>query len=228
MAKRPDERYESMAAFCRELEANLAEAQGTVVMAPPPKAPRRARAPRRPLSAWPFVLALAALIAIGAVIAYLVTQRDNGSPSSTPSTSGGGVPHLVGATAYDPHGSGGEHDDKADLATDGNGATYWETEHYNDAPSLGKDGVGLVLDARRPVQLRQLGIATSTPGFVASIRAGDSATGPFPVTVAASQTVQGDTQYTIRGGSAHRYYLIWITRLGPGYHTARINEVNAT
>src|SRR3954471_19591209 len=54
MAKRPDERYDSMAAFCRELEANLAEAQGTVVMAPPPKAPRRARAPRRPLSAWPF------------------------------------------------------------------------------------------------------------------------------------------------------------------------------
>jgi eukaryotic-like serine/threonine-protein kinase len=230
MAKRAEDRYPSMLEFCRELEANLAEAQGTVVMAPPPKV-RRARAPGRRLNPWPLVVALVALIAIGGAIAYLVT-RDNGNSPTTSSTpaggGGGGAPHLVGATAYDPHGSGGEHDDKAPLATDGSGATYWETEHYNDAPSLGKDGVGLVLDAKRPVQLHQLGIATSTPGFVASIRAGDSATGPFPVTVAPAQTVQGDTEYSIGSGGEHRYYLIWITRLGANYNTARINEVDAS
>jgi eukaryotic-like serine/threonine-protein kinase len=237
MAKRSDDRFESMAAFCRELEANLAEAQGTVVMAPPPQASRRrartrTATARRGMSPWPLVAVLLALIAIGAVIAYLVTQSSNGNPSSssTPSTSGGGgVPHLVGATAYDPFGSGGEHDDKASLATDGDGSTFWETEHYDNAPSLGKQGVGLVLDARRAVQLHQLGIATSTPGFVASIRAGDSKTGPFPVTVAPAQAVEGNTQYTISsGGGDHRYYLIWITRLGADYNTARINEVSAT
>jgi serine/threonine-protein kinase len=246
MAKRPEDRFQTMADFCRELEVNLAEAQGTVVMAPV-RAPGRIRSPRREgrkaksnvssrpqksgANPWPIVLALAVLIAFGGVIAYLLAHHDNGVSTSTSGGStggGGGVPHLVGATAYDPFGTGGEHNDKASLATDGNGATYWETERYFNSPSLGKQGVGLVLDARRPVQLHQLGLATSTPGFAASIRAGDSASGPFPVTVAPSKVVAGQAQYTITGDGTHRYYLIWITRLGPGYNTARINEVSAT
>jgi serine/threonine-protein kinase len=227
MAKQPDDRFQTMAEFASELEANLAEAQGTVVSAPVTR-PKRSRSRRQGANPWPIVLALVTVIAIGAVIAYLLV-RPNNSPSSSPGGGNGGtVPHLIGATAYDPFGTGGEHNDKAGLATDGSGATYWETERYFNPPSLNKQGVGLVLDARRSVQLHQLGIATSTPGFTASIRAGDSATGPFPVTVAASQTVTGDARYTITGGGPHRYYLIWITRLGSGYNTARINEVSAT
>jgi eukaryotic-like serine/threonine-protein kinase len=227
MAKQPDDRFQTMGEFASELEANLAEAQGTVVSAPVPR-PKRSRSRRQGANPWPIVLALVTVIAIGAVVAYLLVRPNNGPSSSPGGGNGGTVPHLIGATAYDPFGTGGEHNDKAGLATDGNGGTYWETERYFNSPSLNKEGVGLVLDARRPVQLQQLGIATSTPGFVASIRAGDSATGPFPVTVAPSQTVAGDTRYTITGGGAHRYYLIWITRLGPGYNTARINEVSAT
>ena len=84
-----------------------------------------------------------------------------------------------------------------------------------------------MLDAGRPVQLHGLELSTATPGFVASILAGDSESGPFPVTAARAQTASGTTQYTVSGGGEHRYYLIWITRLGPDYHTARINEVTA-
>ncbi|MFL5927753.1 MAG: protein kinase domain-containing protein [Gaiellaceae bacterium] len=229
MAKRPEDRFATMADFCRELEANLQEAQGTVVMTPPPKV-RRARVRRRGPNPWPIVLALLVLIAIGAAIAYLAVTRDHGTPASKPPvpTGGGGTPvHLAGATAYDPFGTGGEHDDKADLATDGDGATYWETEHYNDAPSLGKQGVGLVLDAGRSVQLHAVGVSTATPGFVASIRAGDSKLGPFPVTVAAPKTVDDRTQFAVTGEGEHRYYVLWITRLGAGYNTARVNEIRA-
>jgi serine/threonine-protein kinase len=230
MAKQPGDRFQTMAEFCQELEANLAEAQGTVVAAPLPRA-RRARSARPGANPWPIVLALAVLIAIGAVIAYLIVSRNNGGPASNAGGgNGGAVPHLIGATAYDPFGSppGEEHNDKAGLATDGVGQTYWETERYFNSPSLNKQGVGLVLDAQRPVRLRQLAIATSTPGFTASIRAGDSSSGPFPDTVAAPQTVTDGTRYTITSSSQHRYYLIWITRLGTGYKTARINEVRAT
>ena len=81
------------------------------------------------------------------------------------------------------------------------------------------------LDAKRPVQLHVLGIATATPGFTAVIRAGD-ALGLFPETVSSSQTVSSGTQFTITGGK-HRYYLIWITSLPPGGSTVRINEVRA-
>jgi hypothetical protein len=86
--------------------------------------------------------------------------------------------------------------------------------------------VGLVLDAGRAVQLHQLGIATSTPGFQAQIKAGDSPT-HFTTVVAPSQTVGGSTTFRIANGD-YRYYLIWITRLGAGYNTARINEVDAS
>ncbi|MDX6426491.1 MAG: eukaryotic-like serine/threonine-protein kinase [Gaiellaceae bacterium] len=225
MAKRPEDRFQTMADFCRELEANLAETQGQTVVAPAP--PRKARATRRQgANPWPIVLALLTLIAIGAVIAYLLVHRNNGNTGATAGT--GGVPTLVATGAYDPYGTGagGENDARAKYATDGNGATYWETEQYYNAPSLNKPGVGLVLDAKRVVQLQQLGVATSTPGFTAVIRAGDSTT-HFPDTVSAPQTVGGRATFTIVG-KPHRYYLLWITRLGPGYNTAQINEVKAS
>jgi len=77
------------------------------------------------------------------------------------------------------------------------------------------------------VQLHQLGFSTSTPGLTASIRAGDSSTGPFNTVVGASQTAtDGQATYRIQDGE-HRYYVIWITRLGDGYETARINDVRA-
>ncbi|HEV7641341.1 MAG TPA: hypothetical protein VGO39_10785, partial [Gaiellaceae bacterium] len=223
MAKRPEDRFQTMADFCRELEANLAEAQGQTVVAP--AAPRAARRPRRPgANPWPIVLALLALIAIGGVIAYALSHRTNNNSGAA--SGAGGVPTLVATGAYDPFGTGGENDARAKYATDDNGATYWETERYYDAPRLNKPGVGLVLDAKRVVQLGQLGVATSTPGFTAVIRAGDSPT-HFPDTVSASQTVDGTTTFTIVG-KPHRYYLLWITRLGPSYNTAQINEVKVS
>jgi hypothetical protein len=171
---------------------------------------------------------LVALIAIGAVIAVLLIHRSGSGPGSG-AVSGGGTPSLSAVTAYDPQGTGvpGEHNADAPKATDHNGDSYWETEFYSDAPSLPKDGVGLVLDAGRDVQLQKLGFATETPGFTAEIKAGDSENGPFPDVVAGSQVVGRQARFTIASGK-HRYYLIWITRLGGGYHTARINEVSAT
>jgi eukaryotic-like serine/threonine-protein kinase len=226
MAKRPEDRFQTMADFCRELEANLAEAQGATVVAP--AQPRRARAPRRQgANPWPIVLALLTLIAIGGVIAYLVMRNHNNNATNSPPGGGGsGTPSLKATGAYDPYGTGGENDSSAYKATDNDPSTYWETERYYNAPKLNKPGVGLVLDAKATVQLHQLGVVTSTPGFVAVIRAGDSPTS-FPVTVSSSQTVSGTATFTI-AGKPHRYYLLWITRLGPSYNTARINEVKAS
>jgi hypothetical protein len=136
--------------------------------------------------------------------------------------------HLAGVGAYDPQGGDGEHDAYAPRATDGRASTYWETEHYRDAPSLnGKRGVGLVLDAGRSVRVRHLGFSTGTPGLTAEILAGDSRSGPFPDVVGASQTVGSErATYAVTGGP-HRYYVIWITRLAPDHQTAQINEVRA-
>ena len=136
--------------------------------------------------------------------------------------------HLKGVTAYDPQGGDGEHDADAYKATDSDPNTYWETQTYFDAPSLaGKRGVGLVLDAGKSEQLHKLGFTTQTPGFTAEIRAGDAENGPFTDVVGASQVVSGQhATYKITGGP-HEYYVIWITRLGQGYRSARINAVDA-
>jgi serine/threonine-protein kinase len=231
MAKDPADRFPTMADFCRELEACLAEEQGATQVIAAPGRPSRGRKQKRSVSPWPLVLVLAALIAIGAVIAALALTSGTGvfsiHHSSTGGTGGGTPVQLDAITAYDPFGSppGQEHNAQAPSATDNNGSTYWETEHYN-SDQLNKAGVGLVLDAKRAVQLKKLAIATGTPGFTAVIRAGDSPNS-FPDTVSSSLTVSNGTQFTITGGK-HRYYLLWITALPPGGNTVQINEVKAT
>ena len=226
MAKEPGDRWPTMSAFCHELELCLAElsfdADGTQIIAPR-TAPRR----HGDVSPWPVIALLVALLAIGATVAALVlTGHTPGG--GTGGTSGGGRPvHLLATTAYDPFGTGGEHDELAHFATDGNAQTFWKSEHYDDAPSLaGKPGVGLVLDPGRTVALRDIRVTTTTPGFVALIKGGDSPTS-FTKDLSASQTVSATSTFAVSGGS-FRYYEIWITRLGPGFVDARINEVTAT
>ncbi len=229
MAKDPGDRFPSMADFCRELDACLDELRGTQILPPPSRPARR----RRSAGPWPLVAVLSALVAIGAVVYVLIhgpgvsrLEHHGGGGSG----GGSSAPvHLAAAGAYDPVGDGHENDAEARLATDGVASTAWSTEQYYDAPSLNKQGVGLVLDAGRPVTLHQLGLATSTPGFTAVIKAGATATGPFPDTVSPSQQVQGSsTPFAIRSGAgSHRYWLVWITRLGPGFQTAKINEIAA-
>ncbi len=234
MAKRPEDRW-TMDALCAELAACLAETQtaGTQIAAPVTP-PRRQR--RRGMSPWPIIVAVLALIAIGAVVATLILT---GIPSAlkftgSPNHKGGGSPvasnvKLTAVTAYDPFGrpAGQENNSYAYRATDGNPSTYWPTEHYYSTfKQLGKPGVGLVLDAGKAVQLNQLGLSTATPGFTAVIDAGDvSESGPFPDVMSASQVATEKTRFQISSGK-HRYYVIWITDLGP-HDQVQINEVSA-
>jgi eukaryotic-like serine/threonine-protein kinase len=225
MAKRPEDRFPTMDLLCAELEAALAELQaaGTQLARPAVARPRRKHRPRSSL--WPLLLALVVLAAGAAVGAVLVLRDDDGGKASGAGGSGGAV-HLRAIAAYDPYGGDGEHDDDAPKATDGNTSTYWPTESYRTAPELGKPGVGLVLDAGKAVQLHHVGLTTSTPGLTAEILAGDLPGGPFDAVVGASQTVSGRADFTIADGR-HRYYVVWITRLGPGFRNAHIDEVSA-
>jgi len=224
MATRPDDRFPTMDAFCAELEACLAELQAAGTQLARPAVARSRRQHRRRFSPWPLILAVVVLAAAVTVGAVLIFRNDNGG---TPTAGGsGGSVQLSGIGAYDPIGGDGEHDADAPKATDGDPGTYWPTESYRTAPSLGKAGVGLVLDAGRRVDLHQLSFTTSTPGLTAEILAGNSRSGPFDSVVGASQPVGDRAEYTI-GGGAYRYYVIWITRLGDSYRNAHIDEVSA-
>jgi hypothetical protein len=170
------------------------------------------------------LLLLVALVVAAAVVAGVLFL--GGSPSgtdspSTPAVTGVVLP-LHGIGAYDPVGGDGEHDAEAPNATDGNPATYWETEHYRDG--LRKAGVGVVVDAGRAVAAKRIVVTSDTPGFTATILAGDSPTGPFTAD-APSEQVGSRATFALRGHTA-RYYVVWITDLGSN-DSVHVNDVRA-
>ena len=231
MAKSPDDRFESMSAFVKELELVLGELglpdrDSTTIMPPVEPAPRpvRRRAPRRGLSPW--VVLLLGLALIGGGLGAYLALRDSGGDTGRGGGGGGtGAVHLVASNAYDPKGDGQENDSEVANATDGNRATAWHTEHYKTT-SFGnlKDGVGLVLDARSPVRPRSLTVESDTPGFTADIKTGASSSGPFD-TVSSPMQVGSRTTFTLTVDPARRYYLIWITEL-PAERRAGVSEVS--
>jgi hypothetical protein len=214
-----------MAELCAELEACQAELQGSAAGTQVLTAAPTARRHRRRPSPWPVLAAVALLIAVGAVVAFVLLRDSGGSGKKTPPAGGGGPPHLSAVAADDRFGTGGEHDDAVHLATDGSGSTYWTTETYNSAPSLDKPGVGLVLDAGSPKALSSLTVQSTTPGFTAEILAGNTLGGSTMKIDSSQQSVSSSTTYTLRGAKA-RYYILWITGLGSNT-SVRVNEISA-
>jgi eukaryotic-like serine/threonine-protein kinase len=232
LAKDPADRFPSMEAFAAELRLcldDLDPEQTSALMPLPPltRIRRRKRAGR----ASPVAIALTLVAAIAAVVAASLALRGSGGPPGSGGSGGGGpgaagAVSLRGVTDYDPGGNGGEHSATAPKATDGDPATFWYTETYKTRAFGGlKDGLGLVLDAGSSVALRSLTVATDTPGFEATVLAGDSQSGPFTAD-AETQTVGTRTTFTLQGATA-RYYVLWVTRLPPG-RRVRVDEVTAS
>ncbi len=237
MAKEPRDRFRSMDELCSELSACLAELDGNGVstgaetMVVAPKRRGRSRAARPPAerpSVWPLIMLLAGLAVLAGILAAVFTFTDSTQKirdaiggSGGKSASGGKTVKLRGVASYDPFGDQSEHPEDVRLATDGDAATFWTTEHYR---SFSKKGVGLVLDAGASRKLSRVTVQSTTPGFSAEIEAGSSPGGPF-TPVSDSRTAAGTTVFTLRGNAA-RYYLVWITDLG-GHDAVRVNEVKA-
>ena len=125
--------------------------------------------------------------------------------------------------AYDPEGDKSENGGDARLATDGIATTAWKSEHYRS--TFSKSGVGLVLDAGKPVRPAKLTLSTETPGYNAQVQVGSSPTGPF-TPVSASKQVTGRTVFALKPRRG-RYLVVWITSMPAGGEAA-VNEVAVT
>jgi serine/threonine protein kinase len=229
MEKDPDRRFATMDEFASELRQCLVEldtpdAERTIIAQSPvlrESRPHGARAARSRVPLY-VVLALVAIAAI--VVGVLALGGSKGKPK--PSLGATGAPvTLAGVTGYDPQGTGGEDNGDAPKATDGNATSFWSTEHYA-TPQFGnlKKGLGLLLDASHAVLLKSITVTTDTPGYAAEIQAGSSPTGPFTPD-SPRKTVGAHTTFTLTRRTA-RYYVLWITNLGPA-NFAHVNEVKA-
>lgn len=130
---------------------------------------------------------------------------------------------VTGVGAYDPDGDRSENGQDAGLATDGIASTAWKSEHYRS--TFHKPGVGLVLDAGKPVRPAGLTLATETPGYNAQIQVGASPEGPF-TSVSGAKQVTGRTVFALRPRRA-RYLVVWVTSM-PSGGVAAVNEVTVT
>jgi hypothetical protein len=236
MAKDPAGRFASMDEFVAELEACRAgldrPADETTAIVPeghavPPArpVPPAGRRPRRRVAPTLLPIVLGLLVA-GAVAAAFVLSDDGGGPLGVGAESSGPV-KLRAVVSYDPQGDDGdEHPEEVPLATDGDPTTYWPTSTYSYPDGgLGKDGVGLVVDAGKSVTPSELVVVSDTPGFRAEIRTGKSAEGPFDDVAAEAKTVASRTRFELDDAES-RYWLVWITNLGPN-SSVRVNEVTA-
>ncbi|HJU36234.1 MAG TPA: hypothetical protein VJ716_02310, partial [Gaiellaceae bacterium] len=203
----------------------------------PARAPERPRRPRQPVRSRrrrPLVWALLALVAAGVAFAAVLllggaSHHHSGAGSGG---SSGSTVQLHGVGNYNPSTlSTDSHANTAAAATDGDPSTPWITQIYS-SPEFGGlmapyNGLGLVLDASRPVKLQSLTVHSPTPGFRAEIRSGSSQSGPFS-SDSAAKTVGSSTTFALNGATA-QYYVVWITSLAgttEGY-MARISEVTA-
>jgi putative peptidoglycan lipid II flippase len=214
-----------MDAFAAELEACLAELErGDGAGEPTMVVPALRRRPRRKWrSRLPLLIGLVAALAIAAIVSGFFALRGNKAnpkpvPVSTPI-------RLIGVGSYDPPpGDGEEHSERAADAVDKDPATYWTTETYNDFPSTGKHGVGLVLSPQRAAAtITRVTIQTNTPGFSAQLQTGNSL-GTYHA-ISGVEQIQNGTTFELDQGSVEAYLVIWVTSIPAGY--AHVNEVRA-
>jgi len=190
---------------------------------------------------WMVVPLLALLTAAVVIVIGIATNIINspftGGPTEGPSgtaTGGGtatpppasGAPLQIAQTIdYDPLGDNQEHHEDVALATDGNPATFWETEGYH-SPTLDKAGVGLAFDLGQSEHVTGFRLQTPLPGWSFQVKVGDELsldqmTNASPVLTAGTTMRQALTPTT------GRYVLVWITQAVPapdGQNRAEIGE----
>jgi eukaryotic-like serine/threonine-protein kinase len=258
LAREPDRRWPDATAFAAALRgASTLPAPPTrpIIASPPPPTataqPPRTTTPNPVLTRprrrrWPRAVGLVILIGIALLGWTLVsTIAGTGSPTTDPTSPGstdtgftelGEAVRIVAVEAFDPEGSGtpGEHDERADLAIDGDVSTSWPTERY-EARDLGtKSGVGLVLTLDQVTDLTSLTILTEgSDGWAAELYVSTGLT--------AAQAQGIDDFGEVRGGGSNLppiadlsldtrgdTVVIWLTDLGRGDLPIRVAIVEVT
>ncbi len=180
-------------------------------------APPRAKARRRSKRGW-VVLAIAVLVG---VIAFGVLQLGEREPGQELIPGGRieGTPlEATSADDLDPQGDNVEGAGSVRAAIDGDASTFWSTERYRESADFNgnKDGVGLVLDLGRQLEVGKMQILWVAQGCSFELRYSTDPTAPVDEWGTAVEIDEAPVSTAVEFGEAGaRYWLVWITRLAP-------------
>jgi hypothetical protein len=241
-AKETQNRYQSVSQMVHDLEEVLAieaartgqaTGEATTVLQSlsgdtADFAPARLRRPKRALALTVLVLGL-----LGATAYFLAERTEKGTGGTVVKKPAKlSEVRLAGGAAsdYDPEGDNKESDDATRNAIDGNPTTNWNTETYQGGfEGNDKSGVGIYVDAGKPIAARALSLVTATPDFRARVFASETVPANIQgwVPVSADQKVGEEHIFRMRKtrGRKFRYYLLWITEL-PEQNKAEIQELS--
>jgi serine/threonine-protein kinase len=195
---------------------------------------------RHPLS----LLAVVALVGVAvAVVALIIAQPDvpgvqvqrgtgAGKVSETPEGTRVVSVQARSAHDYDPLGDDEEHREQTSRTVDRDEGTAWTTEQYPAGlEGAGKAGVGVYIDAKPRVEAVEMQIVTPEPGWRATIYAAPPGDVPKSIEngwkkVGGGTVSNDEKRFKLdTGGEQFRYYLVWITKLGPDAERAEISEI---
>jgi hypothetical protein len=250
MASDPDDRFQTVQAMAAALSRPAAgaapPADELLELPPAPTGPEVT--PSRGflrhegrLLGWTLTLVAVAavLVAIGLTLARDDLGNLFGDGDDPPGTSRNPAPTAgssritgVRGAAYDPLGDGGEHDEEAGNAVDGNQATFWETDRYKSANLGGlKDGVGFVLSLDSAQEARQLELLLTAPGADLTLYATGEKDHPESIEAGWTRLREvrdAEEKVTVPlSGDPQRHYLIWFTDLPPDGGGYRIGIAEA-
>ena len=246
MARHPDERYESAAAFRADLLAAArsadpaeplvvrsggpAAADATVATnLPPPPSDQTAATAGTPTfvrteRGWLVPTALIVGVALVLIVAGVLFTGGGGLPSLPGVDGDNGDTAAAAATitdafAFDPDGDGSENDADAGLAIDTNPSTFWETQGYNDPAIVIKPGVGLYVTLSAPGALQSVTVTSDTAGWSAQVYVATNAAvdlAGWGQPVAEKSDIPAGEVTFDLGGRQGTAVLIWFTNFGRG------------
>ena len=167
------------------------------------------------------------LLAVGAT--WLLSEEDDSPNRSSGGRQGdpGTALSVTRVTDFDPPpGDGSEHPERVGAATDGDVASTWTTETYDDGfGGVGKEGVGLIFDLGTETDVAAVTV-TGTPGLSIEIRTSDAPPASAHTDMELVDESSGvEEETTFEFDATGRYWLIWISELPGGSGTGEIAEV---
>ena len=122
----------------------------------------------------------------------------------------------------------GAHRPRRPRAVDKDAGTDWSTEGYQGG-QLGKDGVGIYVDADPGVDARSIADRHARAGLEGGDPRRRRPAPPKGIDgwdkVAGGTVTEQAQALQARNGDRHRYYLVWITELAPGAERVKISEI---